>query len=519
MAQAPARQLLEPLEELDEPDDEGELSVLDELEETSPVEDSLSPDDGEELAEQELEPPGELDDVDEIILDEIIIPDIDDEWTQSIGSIEAIEEGEIVPVAETGEPPDRGEPLSEFGQEDFSWLDVSETALERWEDDHTEKEEIPLVVDRSGIAGELESDEESEEPLTELQPVDTGIVASEEVLPAQLEPSSAAMISQDSEVEELVPVGTEDEEPRDVVEVESSLSSLFGEAYIPFSDSVMKNAERLRGGDRAQGITVVPIHASSIVIRGLNNDKYYHVAEYDAFLESAIDKTVVVPDENGILKIVAHAYHGRGRIPTASVAHLAEQVVNNPQRQGVDDLFGGEDDSFDFSDLLESAPAEPGFGEMGDGTLRAGSDGFLFPGVDGRGDSGVRQVYRQLVRITRRWQARVAIVLDQSKDGDAKGIFGLGLPDSCELPFTIPAQSDIAQVVLNLKRVLLLKKPLGYYQTLHASCYADKLSSIQSWVFFPLVRGDTQRYLVVGFSRSFDDLTDLAVQNEIVTAH
>ena len=147
---------------------------------------------------------------------------------------------------------------------------------------------------------------------------------------------------------------------------------------------------------------------------------------------------------------------------------------------------------------------------MGDGTLRAGSDGFLFPGVDGRGDSGVRQVYRQLVRITRRWQARVAIVLDQSKDGDAKGIFGLGLPDSCELPFTIPAQSDIAQVVLNLKRVLLLKKPLGYYQTLHASCYADKLSSIQSWVFFPLVRGDTQRYLVVGFSRSFDDLTDLA---------
>ena len=73
--------------------------------------------------------------------------------------------------------------------------------------------------------------------------------------------------------------------PRDVVEVESSLSSLFGEAYIPFSDSVMKNAERLRGGDRAQGITVVPIHASSIVIRGLNNDKYYHVAEYDAFLD------------------------------------------------------------------------------------------------------------------------------------------------------------------------------------------------------------------------------------------
>ena len=68
------------------------------------------------------------------------------------------------------------------------------------------------MVDRSGIAGELESDEESEEPLTELQPVDTGIVASEEVLPAQLEPSSAAMISQDSEVEELVPVGTEDEE-------------------------------------------------------------------------------------------------------------------------------------------------------------------------------------------------------------------------------------------------------------------------------------------------------------------
>jgi hypothetical protein len=48
------------------------------------------------------------------------------------------------------------------------------------------------------------------------------------------------------------------------------------------------------------------------------------------------------------------------------------------------------------------------------------------------------------------------------------------------------------------------------------SCQARRLTAISNWLLLPLTDSQKQRYLMVGFSRSFEDLVDLTTQYEIV---
>jgi hypothetical protein len=148
--------------------------------------------------------------------------------------------------------------------------------------------------------------------------------------------------------------------------------------------------------------------------------------------------------------------------------------------------------------------------------LRFVSGGFELPYSGEGGDAGVRQVYRELVSLTRRWDARTAAVLEPASDGGLVGSFTLGLPADCPEQFRITADRDMVRNVFEFRRVALLKQRLSAFRDFGESCHARKLASIGSWLFLPL-NTVTGAYLMIGFQRSFEDLLDLTSRYDIVS--
>ena len=310
----------------------------------------------------------------------------------------------------------------------------------------------------------------------------------------------------------------DDSEPVDVEEVDHQPAPFFS-AVSSFGSLPGQSQWRSEAGvaDRPSVYRADEIRPETVAIRGIENTSTHHVVDLDDFVAFAGKNQTVIEQQEGLIRIEASAYFGEYRDVDQRTQALADQVMTRHTAQGIDAVFGASFGDLDFGDILggdQTTSAD--VPDTPDSPLRVVSGGFELPYVTAAGDSGVRQVYRQLVRLTRRWDARVALLLEETPDHGMKGGFGLGLPEECPDQITLGRDSDLARTIVPYQRVALLKQPMSAFRDFAGSCQAQKLSAINNWLLLPLKDADHRRYLMVGFSRSFDDLMDLSVQYEII---
>ncbi|MFW5695223.1 MAG: hypothetical protein ACOCYB_08635, partial [Alkalispirochaeta sp.] len=446
---------------------------------------------------------------------------------------------------------------SEVPRSDQDWFDIPKTALELAEDDEVVAGNAPMSSDEEGAEGaegdrvaqdepapvgevaELEAIEESGdvaelEPLEEadlleeipvLTPIDQG--TADESHPENLESEhlpelevASHDVTLDEEIEDLEYEATGDDES-EPVEVEAtdhqptpffSASSSFGSTNGPVRwrpDIDLPSRPSVYRADE--------IRPQAVAIRGIEHTGTHHVIDLDDFVAFAGRNQSVIEERDGLIRIEAAAYFGEYRDIDQRTQALAEQVMTRHMSQGIDAVLGASFGDLDFGDILGSdEPSSIDAADTSDSTLRVVSGGFDLPYVDAGGETGVRQVYRQLVRLTRRWDARVALLLEETPNRGLRGGFGLGMPEQCREPLSLGADSDLATTIVPHRRVVLLKEPLSVFRDFVGSCQADKLSAINSWLLLPLKDSDHRRYLMVGFSRTFEDLMDLAGKYEII---
>lgn len=131
------------------------------------------------------------------------------------------------------------------------------------------------------------------------------------------------------------------------------------------------------------------------------------------------------------------------------------------------------------------------------------------PSLVDRSDAGIRQVYRHLVHISRRWDAQVAVLFEQTPSG-WDGSFSLGLSEQCPEALRVTSDRDFARHVLSVGRVALLRRPLRAYRSFAGECHAEMLPKLSTWVFLPIESRERALYLGLGFARAFEDLREVA---------
>jgi hypothetical protein len=536
---------VEELEELDEEVGEvedlepAEVAELDEAEELEELEQDA---DGVATPEvlDEAEEPVEVEELEEL--------------DEDVGEVEDLDGfSDIDQLTEPDEEPTTTTDVAERGEISDDWFEISRTALELAEEEEeggyvhadgypssgevdtsaetddfsgTKEPEQPDVIEQPKAPDEPEQPEQSEsedfeveEEAAELEPVEEA-EGVEELEPAHIEEISGADVPDDEDVEELEEdlIVDDGSDPVDLEEVGHQPAPFFSSASSFGSGEGQRQwrSEHV-AADRPSVYRADEIRPEAVVIRGVENTSTHHVVDLDDFVAFAGKNQTVIEEREGIIRIEAAAYFGEYRDIDQRTQALADQVMTRHTSQGIDDVFGASFGDLDFGDILggeASGTADPA--DTPDSPLRVVSGGFELPYINVGGDSGVRQVYRQLVRLTRRWDARVALLLEETPDHGLKGGFGLGMPEECNDQILLGPHSDLARAVVPYQRVALLKQPISTFKDFAGTCQAQRLSAINSWLLLPLKDADHRRYLMVGFSRSFDDLMDLSVQYEII---
>ncbi len=396
-------------------------------------------------------------------------------------------------------------PLEEAAQtDDASMVDPDEATFG-----------LPKIVDvddpeeLEALEEIAESDEPGSgalEPVEELEPVDVedlspvrGTVASEEL------------------IEELDEVQFDSAEALPIEEVGEGAPS-FVSAFSSFggASSIRDSLPSSTDGPAP----TVPIRKETlpdeIVVRGIENTETHHIMEIEDFFASAGRRHSVFEERDGLIQIRAAAYFAEYRDIDQRVQLLAEQILLHHDLSSIDDVLKTAFDDLDFDDIFDDAESEQSSADHQDTALRIVSGGFEFPIRVDSGNVGVRQVYRELVQITRRWNARVALVLDELADGRMQGSFGIGLSEECDSSLSFEPDCDLVRNVVAFRRVALLKRPLSFFRDFADTCHASKLVSVNSWLLLPLRDTGARRYLMVGFSRPFDSLMDLTMRYDIV---
>jgi len=254
-------------------------------------------------------------------------------------------------------------------------------------------------------------------------------------------------------------------------------------------------------------------------IRGRFNGTSHQVVEIDEFI--ALNQPVrnVIDERNGLIQIEATAFS----ITTVEANHrvhtLADQIINHSQIETIDSLFRESFEDLDFGDIMDGASAAASEADTigaSDAPLRAGTDGFEMSASLEMGDTSVRSVYRQLVQLTRVWDARTALILEQSDDNSIASSFALGLPESWGEELRLSAGCDLAENVFPYHRVVLLKQALFHYRDFENTHFRTPFSQVQSWLFLPLASSARPRYLMIGFPRRYEDLKELSLHNDII---
>ncbi len=406
-------------------------------------------------------------------------------------------------------------------------MDDEEVAVSHEEqDDMTamESESLEDVEDLEEISAG--PDDENVEELEELEPIDQDdAVRFLEVVSDSEAPIIELDRVQDEEVVgELETVEDDDGTVHPVLLIESSQMP-FLSSSMSFGGQFVKptgvSEEHTEQPVRTAFFRSDEIGSERVIIRGLENNISYQVVELDDFLTFAGKNQSIIDERNGIAQIQAAAYFVENPRVDVRIQNLADQIINHQTVGSIEDVMANAFDDMDFGDLFDadssgSNQTVPAFGERSDTSLRLVSGGFALPHTGESGDAGVRQVYRELVGLTRRWDARVAVILESRQDGGVVGSFSLGMPSECPDPFKIPSDSDIFENVFAYRRVGLLKKKLGAFRDFEENCYARRLASINSWLLLPL-SSDSGTYLMVGFARTFEDLLEISSRYEIAS--
>ncbi|HKK49311.1 MAG TPA: hypothetical protein VJ932_09450, partial [Alkalispirochaeta sp.] len=518
---------VEELDELDEADEPAEVEELDELEDASDdQEDELTEDIGE------LRPPE-----DEPVSSPGVAagPQISEDWFDiSRTALELAEDGEgeaaygaltgVDQESQDGQVPS-ATPGQQAGADEQTQLDdVAE--LEEISDAGEEAPSIvaPTALEESDDWGELQGEHDEPEAIEELEhvaelvPVDDQNEVLEDI--AELDAAEDDTSLDEEQIEELdyEAASDDDSEPVDVESIDHQPAPFFSSASsFGAGRAQMQWSSDSDTPGRPSVYRADEIRPEAVALRGIENTNTHHVIDLDDFVAFAGRNQTVIEERDGLIRIEAAAYFGEYRDVDQRTQALAEQVINRHISQGIDAVLGASFGDLDFGDILGTdTPSPVDTAETSDSTLRVVSGGFELPYVDTGGDSGVRQMYRQLVRLTRRWDARVALMLEQTEDYGLRGGFGLGMPEECSAPITLAPTSDLASTIVPYRRVVLLKQPIAAFRDFVGSCHAERLSAINSWLLLPLKDADRRRYLMVGFSRSFDDLLDLAGKYEII---
>ncbi|MCG8480789.1 MAG: hypothetical protein MI724_16975, partial [Spirochaetales bacterium] len=446
------------------------------------------------------------------------------------------------PVA--GTPTDDAQRAAEPLSED--WLTVSTTPLELSEDDELVPEAagggtILNFVPSSPLEENIRTDGDSDEAVVGLLETDDDNDLEELELLEEIEEWDEPEPDAPELVEELAPIAAEDPLP-----VRDTVAS--GEVIEELDEVQFDSAEALPIEEVGEGATslvsafssfggassirdslssptddpqpAIPIRRDilpdEIVVRGIENTDTHHVMEIEDFFASAGRRRNVFEERDGLVQIQAAAYFAEYHDIDQRVQVLAEQILLHHDLSGIDDVLKAAFDDLDFDDIFDDAESVSSSAGQQDTALRVASGGFEFPIKVDSGNVGVRQVYRELVQITRRWNARVALVLDELTDGRMQGSFGIGLSEECDSSLALQPDCALVRNVIAFRRVALLKRPLSFFRDFADTCQASKLVSVNSWLLLPLRDTGARRYLMVGFSRPFDSLIDLTMRYDIV---
>ncbi|TVR69441.1 MAG: hypothetical protein EA427_08520, partial [Spirochaetaceae bacterium] len=416
----------EALEELDELEVEaGEPEALEEIEE-------LEPEALEEIDELEAEPvePEALEEIEELepeSLEEIDELEAEPVEPDALDEIEVVEEWE---VKATGS-------LSEDAS---SLFEIGTTALEMEELDqgeqpvasaaaagHSGSEDVGVSLPET--AADLEA-EALDEELLEAEPLE---VEALEATPLDEEPLEVEALDeepQEAEPEEFPELATyDDDTDADAVFDAQEVSYFARQSLIsPFSFESRTTPAATVYPEEAEPrrVGVFPTGGggddTGIRIGGPQITVAYHVVEIEEFVAMSQASHSVIDERNGLVQIDSGAFFTDPSDLDHRVQVLADQVINHSHVETIDSVFGSAFDDLDFGDILnasdeQTTPRSPDIPDQREVPLRLGAEGFELTASLDNSDTGIRQVYRQLVRLTGLWDARAAMILEQGSDG------------------------------------------------------------------------------------------------------
>ena len=257
-----------------------------------------------------------------------------------------------------------------------------------------------------------------------------------------------------------------------------------------------------------------PAPRSLYRVRGLVDSDAFQLVDVDDFAALLMRHSRVIEERAGLPYIDSSAFGRKSPKIDLQTQTLADQIITHRNEASFDEVLYSRYGDLDLDDVLgTSDETDPPHSETPPNGLAIGYGGFDF-GV-ASSDGSEHEVYRGLVRLTRRWSARLACILERQSDACWSVRFAIGMPQNCPDALKLGPDTELARNVFALKRVLLLKRPLAMFQDFDGSCHAEQLESIWSWLWVPLEHRES-RYLLVGFPHAFEDLDDLSTRTQIV---
>ena len=371
----------------------------------------------------------------------------------------------------------------------------------------------------------MEAEPAEAEDLEPVEAEDLEPVEMEDLEPAEAEPADAAE-AEPAEVEDFEPVEVEDLETAEVedlepVEVESADAAEAETAEVENLESAANdgqsgaissgNSRELQPNVRA---TAPPVPKSLYSVRGLIDSDTFQLVDIDDFAALLMQNSRVIEEHAGLPYIDTSAFGRKSPRIDLQTQTLADQIITHRNEASFDEVLHSRYGDLDLDDVLgTSDEANLPHSETPPSGLSIRHGGFDF-GVAST-DGSEHEVYRGLVRLTRRWNARLACILERRSDAGWSVRFAIGMPQNCPDALNLGPDAELVRNVFALKRVLLMKRPLSMFRDFDDSCHAEQLESIWSWLWVPLEHRDG-RYLLVGFARSFEDLADLSTRTQIV---
>ena len=370
-----------------------------------------------------------------------------------------------------------------------------------------EAEELAAIDAEPVEAEELAViDAQAVEEAEGLAVIDAEPVEAEElaVIDAQAVEEAEELAAVDAEHDATEPI---DLEPLAPASIQQSLLGVSGE----FGIMRFGGSQELPSNTR---VTVHPAQKPLYSIHGLTNSDAFQLVDVDDFAALLVRNSKVIEERGGLPYIDTSAFTRKSPRIDLQTQTLAYQIIAHRNEASFDEVLQSRYGDLDLDDVLgKSANKHPTGNETPPNSLAIGYGGFDL-GV-GSTDGSEHEVYRRLVRLIQRWDARSACILDRQDDAGWSAHFSIGMPQSCPSVFSLAPDTELAHNVFDLKRVLLLKCPLSTLRDFDGDCHAEQLELIRSWLWVPLEHHGG-RYLMVGFARSFENLVDLSTRTQIV---